>query len=156
MSTAVVDGVNDIIEELQAVITRPCDPASLSADPGAFFPILRYILQKYTSAHQEAEAALALMALSRDGEEEDEDKGNEAGRNKDLEKLPRLFSLVPLPKFHWRFVTVNAKSLSSLLSIKPTGVGNYERNLELFDKVLDLDKYRFNRYMQLDIFNRSD
>ncbi|KAG0161903.1 hypothetical protein DFQ30_004962 [Apophysomyces sp. BC1015] len=80
-------------------------------------PVLYAILQEYEREHQQS-------------------------RDKESKTLPRLFSLAPQPSLHFRFVTVNTKALKALLHIQ-SDTDDYDGNLQIFNRVFDLDKYDF-------------
>lgn len=44
--------------------------------------------------------------------------------------MPRSFSLMPTPYLHWRYIYINAKTLTSLTKTKSDG--NYQGNVNAF------------------------
>jgi hypothetical protein len=99
---------------------KPVTLVSLSASPGAYVPMLSHIMGKYERQYQEQQSS-----------------------SQELEQLPRLFSLSPLPSFKWRFITINPNSLSSFAGIKmPT---TYEDKLDMFNTVFDFKRLSLDR-----------
>ena len=71
---------------------RPANLTTLSAAPGHAFPALRHVLSQYELEH--AEHAVAAILAGVDDLQVNSDK------------LPRVFSLTPLPSMKWRFVDI--------------------------------------------------
>ncbi|KAG0187669.1 hypothetical protein DFQ28_005981 [Apophysomyces sp. BC1034] len=115
VSVRAVDAAITVLEELKAHINRPCGPVELSS-PGSYIPVLRSILETFTLAHKEAEAALGLMQLA----------GMESDEKEQSTVLPRLFfastaSIVQLVVCHYQHNTDNQSD------------DKYEQNLDLFN-----------------------
>jgi hypothetical protein len=112
----IVDG---LCSDLERVCPKPVTPQQLSASPGEFFPTLKAILESYESIHR--------------------DQGKSSST-----QLPRLFSLCPLPSFHWRCITLNAVLLASFFpSIQmPDCPAQYA---SVFHQVFNFDQFGFQR-----------
>ncbi|KAG0162048.1 hypothetical protein DFQ30_004197, partial [Apophysomyces sp. BC1015] len=111
--------VVEIRDFLIPLMPDRCTLDALSERPGMCIPVLYAILKEYEKEHQQC-------------------------RDKDSKTLPRLFSLAPQPSLHFRFVTVNTKSLKALLHIR-SNTDDYDGNLQIFNRVFDLDKYGFRK-----------
>lgn len=134
-SADIVHAVNTLVNELQPLIPQPCNKGELSASPSKFIPSLRYILENYTVEHQENEAAAYIAGLSIN------DKRIACA----TKTLPKLFALFPIPKFQWRFISLNAKALKALVSLPATD-DDYDGNADVFNYVFRLKEYGFKRY----------
>ncbi|KAG0177594.1 hypothetical protein DFQ28_004191, partial [Apophysomyces sp. BC1034] len=69
--------------------------------------------------------------------------------------LPRLFSLAPLPSFRWRFITINARTLSTLASLHLPNGSDYDNNMNLFNQCFDLERYDFMRVDNKQVFRNQ-
>lgn len=108
-----------ICQELEEIVPRPASKEAISASPGKYVPALRHILELYDQKHLQAK------------------------KNQPSSELPRLFGLTPMVYCQWRFITVNAKTLGSITSMR---VGtSHEEHLELFYKIFDFSRLGFKR-----------
>ncbi|PHZ17691.1 uncharacterized protein RHIMIDRAFT_10973 [Rhizopus microsporus ATCC 52813] len=104
----------------QQLITTRVTLKELSASPSTFLPCILYILSKYEEEHKEHHAY-------------------------DVRRLPlpRLFSVLPNPSLHWRFINISANSLSAFVK-EPLPRG-YNDQLRMFCRVFNFKKLRINR-----------
>jgi hypothetical protein len=107
--------VDRISNELKAYINEPISLKSLSKQPWSFISSLAFILEIYEKAHKDYDPS---------------DKKQRAP--------PRLFSLFPIPSFHWRHCKINARGLSVYAQIKRQQ--GYRGELQMFKEVFDLKK----------------
>lgn len=114
--------IQELKDFLQPLAPRPWSTQSMSATPGAFVPVLRAILEEYEREHAAAENTM-----------------------KPTPTLPKLFALTPVPTLKQRFIAVNGKALRVLLNDNSES-DSYEGHCSLFQKVFDMDNYRFFRY----------
>lgn len=115
--------IDSICDDLEALVPKPATQERISASPGAYLPALKYILSCYEAEHRVAEAS----------EEEP-----------DYTSLPRLFSISPKPSTKWRFISINAELLASLLPIAaPNDPSDYA---QVFFEVFDFSRFGFDRY----------
>ena len=88
----IVAMVDHLRSELRDRIPKPVTAETLSASPGTFVPVLKFILKEMETPHEAARNS----------------------KQSDTEELPRLFSIIPNPSFGWRFVTINAEMVASM------------------------------------------
>jgi hypothetical protein len=118
----IVATVDHLCSELRDRIPKPVTAETLSASPGTFVPVLKFILRELEIPH-------------------------EAARNSkisDTEELPRLFSIFPNPSFGWRFVTLNAGMVASMIPSIRTPKSPKDYN-ELFFEAFDFGIFRIRR-----------
>jgi hypothetical protein len=89
----VVATVDHLCSELKERILKPVTAETLSASPGTFVPVLKLILKELEIPHEAARN----------------------GKQSDTGELPRLFSIFPNPSFAWRFVSLNAEMVASMI-----------------------------------------
>jgi hypothetical protein len=89
----IVATVDHLCSELKERIPKPVTAETLSASPGTFVLVLKLILKELKKPHEAARNS----------------------RQSVTEKLPRLFSIFPNPSFGWRFVTINAEMVASMI-----------------------------------------
>lgn len=112
-SLPLVASVDGICENLERYIPKLVTLETLASSPGRYIPALKYILKSYEEDHEAASANKMAAASG---------------------TIPRLFSLAPKPSMYWRFVSINAELLSSLLGLRaPANPGEYQR---VFEEVL--------------------
>jgi hypothetical protein len=85
--------VDHLCSKLEERIPTPVTAETLSASPGTFVPVLKFILKELEIPHEAARNR----------------------KNSDTKELPRLFSIFPNPSFAWRFVTLNAETVASMI-----------------------------------------
>ncbi|KAH8552316.1 hypothetical protein BGW37DRAFT_491457 [Umbelopsis sp. PMI_123] len=131
VSLIMVATVDYLCSQLESLIPRPLNQETLSASPGEYIPALKFMLRDLESVHQQAE--------------------NE--ENFDPKDLPKLFSIGPLPSMGWRFISLNAGLLASILpSIRtPQSPSEYINVFyEIFDfqplRIRSLDKLRLKNH----------
>jgi hypothetical protein len=61
----------------------------------------------------------------------------------DTSIMPRKFSLVPTPSLHWKYISINCKSLATIVKIKAGTT--YEDNIKQFYSTFDFKKFGFQR-----------
>jgi hypothetical protein len=114
--------VDNLCDKLEQLCPKPTTPEKLAASPGNYIPLLKFILEEYEEEH------IAAKALKGDS----------------TQTLPRLFSLTPLPSLQWRFISINAELLSSLVPsvAKPNNPSEYAR---VFYHVFNFEPFRLYR-----------
>jgi hypothetical protein len=119
---AVFTIVDGLCNELEVVCPKPATPESLSASPGTFIPALKHILRQYDRIYWEH--ANAKQSSTR--------------------VLPRLFSIAPLPSFHWRSISMNANLLANLFTTveKPECPAEYGA---VFYQIFNFEQFGFDR-----------
>lgn len=136
-----------IQDHILTLAPKICTVKELTKDPGCVVPVLRKILSEYEAFHFETLENSAVKILSR-----------LVPSKKELnQKLPKLFSLFPMPSLRWRFIHLNALGLKALMSeSKKFGKtsassddnddnSNYDSGFQIFTNVFMLDKYGFDR-----------
>lgn len=104
-----IESFLQLCRTLKDQMPLPPTPKNLSAKPGAFIPFL----------------AMLLSTL--------EDRFY---NTPDEDKKPRLFSLLPNPSLHWRYVHINTKALSSNIKDLKYSSGFHEEQ-KLFHQTFD-------------------
>ncbi|KAL1935457.1 hypothetical protein VTP01DRAFT_4597 [Rhizomucor pusillus] len=85
----IILAIHTIQISLKDYIPEPCTTTEMAANPGRFIPALRFILSQYTLEHEQ-------------------------GNEKTCKTSPELFALTPQPSLHWRFVDIDAATLTVL------------------------------------------
>lgn len=122
VSLIMVATVDYLCSQLESLIPRPLNQETLSASPGEYIPALKFMLRDLEFVHQQAE--------------NDE--------NFDPKDLPKLFSIGPLPSMGWRFISLTAGLLTSILpSIRaPQSPSDY---INVFYEIFDFQPLRIRR-----------
>ncbi|KAH8548159.1 hypothetical protein BGW37DRAFT_507656 [Umbelopsis sp. PMI_123] len=122
VSLIVVATVDYLCSQLESLIPRSLNQETLSASPGEYIPALKFMLRDLESGHQQTE--------------NDE--------NFDPKDLPKLFSIAPLPSMGWRFISLTAGVLASILpSIRaPQRPSDY---INVFYEIFDFQALRIRR-----------
>lgn len=106
--------VSTLCDELREKLPLPPTIGILASAPSKFVPTLSFII-----------AEIEKLAASCN----------------DPKKMPRSFPLMPKPSLHWRYVHINAKTLSSLTKTKSDGT--YQGNVNAFYSIFDFQKFGY-------------
>jgi hypothetical protein len=114
--------VSNLCSSLETLVPKPLDIATISASPGAYIPVMKFILNDLETVHQEAANTKGTSSIT----------------------LPRLFSLCPTPSFRWRYVSLNAETLASFFTniSKAKQPADYS---ETFYRIFDFSVLRIYR-----------
>ncbi|KAH8552488.1 hypothetical protein BGW37DRAFT_489173 [Umbelopsis sp. PMI_123] len=131
-SLIMVATVDYLCSQLESLIPRPLNQETLSASPGEYIPALKFMLRDLEFVHQQAE--------------NDE--------NFDPKDLPKLFSIGPLPSMGWRFISLTAGLLASILpSIRaPQSPSDY---INVFYEIFDFQPLRIRSLDELRLKNHK-
>ncbi|KAH8547815.1 hypothetical protein BGW37DRAFT_509658 [Umbelopsis sp. PMI_123] len=132
VSLIMVATVDYLCSQLESLIPRPLNQETLSASPGEYIPALKLMLRDLEFVHQQAE--------------NDE--------NFDPKDLPKLFSIGPLPSMGWRFISLTAGLLASILpSIRaPQSPSDY---INVFYEIFDFQPLRIRSLDELRLKNHK-
>ncbi|KAH8555928.1 hypothetical protein BGW37DRAFT_479107, partial [Umbelopsis sp. PMI_123] len=132
VSLIMVATVDYLCSQLESLIPRPLNQETLSASPGEYIPALKFMLRDLEFIHQQAE--------------NDE--------NFDPKDLPKLFSIGPLPSMGWRFISLTAGQLASILpSIRaPQSPSDY---INVFYEIFDFQPLRIRSLDELRLKNHK-
>ncbi|KAH8556405.1 hypothetical protein BGW37DRAFT_472404, partial [Umbelopsis sp. PMI_123] len=132
VSLIMVATVDYLCSQLESLIPRPLNQETLSASPGEYIPALKFMLRDLEFVHQQAE--------------NDE--------NFDPKDLPKLFSIGPLPSMGWRFISLSASLLASILpSIRaPQSPSDY---INVFYEIFDFQPLRIRSLDELRLKNHK-
>ncbi|KAH8552389.1 hypothetical protein BGW37DRAFT_466275 [Umbelopsis sp. PMI_123] len=132
VSLIMVATVDYLCSQLESLIPRPRNQETLSASPGEYIPALKFMLRDLEFVHQQAE--------------NDE--------NFDPKDLPKLFSIGPLPSMGWRFISLTAGLLASILpSIRaPQSPSDY---INVFYEIFDFQPLRIRSLDELRLKNHK-
>jgi hypothetical protein len=122
VSLILIATVDDLCSQLESLVPRPLNQETLSASPGSYIPALKFMLRELELFHQQAQN----------------------DKTSDSSVLPRLYSIGPLPSMKWRFVSLNAYTLASILPSIPTP-NDPSDYLEVYNEVFDFQPLRIRR-----------
>jgi hypothetical protein len=129
------------------ITPKLCTVKELTNNPGGVIPVLKKILTEYEAFALQTLEKVAIKILL----------GLTPSKKELKVKLPKLFTLFPMPGLHWRFIHLNAKGLKALLSqSKKFGKtssssheiednSNYASGFQIFKNVFKLDQYGYDR-----------
>jgi len=111
-----VNQITDIIQELKNRLLITPTTTNLTASPTKFLSVLGYIISELESICDNCTDPL--------------DK-------------PRNFSLVPTPSLRWKYISINCRSLATIVK-KKSGT-TYKENIEQFYSTFDFKKFGFEK-----------
>jgi hypothetical protein len=88
------------------ITPKLCTVKEVINNPGGVIPVLKKILTEYEAFALQTLEKVAIKILL----------GLTPSKKELKVKLPKLFTLFPMPGLHWRFIHLNAKGLKALLS----------------------------------------
>ncbi|KAG2192507.1 hypothetical protein INT46_008449, partial [Mucor plumbeus] len=115
-----VNQITDIIQELKNRLLITPTTTNLTASPTKFLSVLGYIISELESICDNCTDPL--------------DK-------------PRNFSLVPTPSLRWKYISINCRSLATIVK-KKSGT-TYKENIEQFYSTFDFKKFGFENLEEL-------
>lgn len=115
-----INRIEQECEPIRALINQRVTLATLSSSPEKAYKCLEYILNQYENEHSHFQP-FHVRRLP----------------------LPRLFTILPTPSLHWRYITISANALSAFTKNRlPSG---YFNQLTLFQEVFDFNALKTAR-----------
>lgn len=131
-------GVLDLMENWfsSAYLPIPCTLLNLKSLPGKFLPLMAKISEEFALFAQERCAIGYLAGLNIEDKED---------KKIIYKKVPRPFTVFPIPSMKWRHVSINTQAICGLAGIS-RGDKSYERNMAHFNQCFKLEEYGYTRY----------